>query len=90
MRTSARTLQTLTHGLDAVFVTPPNIPDDAPNEDFELAVDVDQLQSTVVGGLTRTSITTGAVLAGRGDTRGRDAVGEVRTDDDTAATDCSP
>lgn len=64
MRTSVRTLQSLVVGLDAVFPTPPNIPDDASEEDFELSVGIDELQSAVIGGLSRTSISTGAVLSG--------------------------
>lgn len=64
MRPSARTLQSLAVGLDAVFKTPPNIPDHASEEDFELSVGVDELQSAVIGGLSRTSISTGAVLSG--------------------------
>ncbi len=59
-----RTLESLVAGLDAVFVTPPNLPDDTADEDFELSVGVEELQSAVIGGLSRTSISTAAVLSG--------------------------
>jgi hypothetical protein len=56
-----RKLQRMLQRLDAVFVMPQDVPDDAPEADFELAPHVDLLQATVVGGLSRRSVTTEAV-----------------------------
>jgi hypothetical protein len=64
VRATVQELQRMLQRLDAVFVLPQNVPDDAPEADFELASDVDVLQATVVGGLRRTSVTTEAVLQG--------------------------
>lgn len=64
MRTSVRTLERLLDGLNLVFVSPSDIPDKASEEEFELAVGIDALEATVVGGLSRRSISTAAVLGG--------------------------
>ena len=64
VRTAARTLQGLVEGLGAAFVSPPDVSAEASEAEFEMAVDVDQLQATVIGGLGSRSITTGSVLDG--------------------------
>jgi hypothetical protein len=45
-------------------VSPNDVADEAPEEDFDLAADVDVLEATVVGGLRRRSVSTAAVLGG--------------------------
>jgi hypothetical protein len=59
-----RTLERLIGDLNRVFVSPNDVADEAPEEDFDLAADVDVLEATVVGGLRRRSVSTAAVLGG--------------------------
>ncbi len=58
MRTSVRTLSRLAVGLGSIFVSPPDLPEDASDDEWDLAVDVDELQATVIGGLHGRSVTT--------------------------------
>ncbi len=45
-------------------MSPSDVAAEVSDRDFELAVGVDQLQSTIVGGLRKNSVMTGAVIGG--------------------------
>lgn len=62
MSTSLKQLLVLLERVEGLFPSPANVPEGATAQVFEMACAVDELASTVVGGMRAKSLTTGSVV----------------------------